>query len=113
MEWEVRLLESLNSQLRSKLEISNSEISQLTGSVDYLRRGKENAESEMLTTKIEIEKLLEGNFPISNSSPGSMTVCMEQMKQAFMQNEEIIQAKNEEIANKDALVDNNHFVQSK
>jgi len=106
MELEIQVLENLNSQLRSKLMISNAEILQLTEAANLLRREKENAECESLSTKMELRKLQEANSSVG-SSPSTMFLCMKEMKQAFMESEKVLEAKNEEIARNHALI--KHF----
>ena len=103
MEWELKLLEGINKERQSQLEISNQEVLRLVEVANNLKREKEMTEEEMLSTKLELSNIKQANMTTDDSCL-NMTRNLERMKKAFESSEEIIKSKNEEIAQKDILV---------
>jgi hypothetical protein len=99
MQWELQVLEEINNQLQFKLKISNNEVLQLTEANKNLEREKKITEEELLPIKLELKSIKEGK-----SSPSDMKRHLEQMKHAFLKSEEVIKAKNAELAEQTLLV---------
>lgn len=102
MEYEHQLLEGIYRHLQTQLAASNEKVARLTETTTYLRREKEIAEEEILSTKIKQNRIKGANTPTNGCI--SIKRDLEQMKRAFLASEEIIENKNKEIAGKDALV---------